>query len=136
MTLVGEPEATYVADTHALYWYLQNPERLGAGASAAFRLAELRAALVWVPAIVVAELFYLTSKLGQPLRPARLLEDLAEAAGLALSDLGAPQLSRLDAVNLPEMHDRLIAAEALYRQATIISKDAALSASAAVATVW
>lgn len=136
MTLPGERPESYVADTHALYWYLQSPERLGTGATAAFRLAELHGAVVWVPAIVVAELFYLTSKLGRPLAPARLLADLEEAAGLALSDLGASQLSRLDAVDLPEMHDRLIAAEALYRQATIISKDAALASVMGIATVW
>jgi len=36
----------YIADTHALYWYLQNPHRLSPAADAVFRLAEKQGALM------------------------------------------------------------------------------------------
>jgi len=49
----------YVADTHALYWYLINSPLLGAGASAAFDEADNGNALIYIPSIVLAELYFL-----------------------------------------------------------------------------
>ena len=66
----------FVADTHALWWYFQSPERLSIAASAVFQLAETGNATVVVPAIVVAEFYYLSAKLGSPLEPSALLEAL------------------------------------------------------------
>ena len=57
----------FVADTHALWWYFRSPERLSVAASAVFQLAETGNATVVVPAIVVAEFYYLSAKLGSPL---------------------------------------------------------------------
>ncbi|CAN5857362.1 hypothetical protein BH20ACI4_BH20ACI4_34800 [soil metagenome] len=39
----------YVADTHALLWYLQNSPRLGQNASAAFDEADNGNALIYIP---------------------------------------------------------------------------------------
>ena len=58
----------FVADTHALWWYFRSPERLSVAASAVFQLAETGNATVVVPAIVVAEFYYLSVKLGSPPR--------------------------------------------------------------------
>jgi PIN domain nuclease of toxin-antitoxin system len=44
----------YVADTHALFWYLTNSPSLGANASLAFDEADADQALIYIPAIVVA----------------------------------------------------------------------------------
>ena len=59
----------FVADTHALWWYFRSPERLSVAASAVFQLAETGNATVVVSAIVVAEFYYLSAKLGSPLEP-------------------------------------------------------------------
>jgi len=53
----------YVADTHSLLWYLLNLPALGKQASAAFDEADNGNALIHIPAIVFAELFYLNVKL-------------------------------------------------------------------------
>ena len=54
--MIRNPELpTYVADTHALFWYLENPDRLSLAADAVFRLAAAGGALIVVPAIVVAK---------------------------------------------------------------------------------
>lgn len=53
----------YVTDTHALYWYLLNLPLLGKRASAAFDEADNGNALIYIPAIVFAEMFYLNVKL-------------------------------------------------------------------------
>ena len=127
----------FVADTHALWWYFRSPERLSVAASAVFRLAETGNATVVVPAIVVAEFYYLSVKLGRPLGASALLEALDSVDGIELSDLGRAQLERLDRFpEIPEMHDRLIAAEADALGAAVMTRDEALAASEGVVTIW
>ena len=127
----------FVADTHALWWYFRSPERLGVAADAVFQLAATGNATVVVPAIVVAEFYYLSAKLGSPLEPAALLEALDSVSGIELSELGRAQLERLDRFpEVPEMHDRLIAAEAEALGALVVTRDEVLTASERVATVW
>ena len=130
-------QTRFVADTHALWWYFRSPERLSVAASAVFRLAETGNATVVVPAIVVAEFYYLSAKLGSPLGASALLEALDAVGGIELSDLGRAQLERLDQFpEIPEMHDRLIAAEADALGAAVVTRDEALATSEGVPTIW
>lgn len=127
----------FVVDTHALWWYLRSPERLSVAASAIFRLAETGNAIIVVPAIVIAEFYYLSAKLGQPFSPADLLEIIASVDGIELSDLGRRQLEMLDRIlDVPEMHDRLIAAESIAFGASVVTRDEMLAASDMIDTVW
>ena len=129
--------ARFVVDTHALWWYLTTPERLSAAVSAVFRLVETGSATIIVPAIVVAELYYVSVKLRRPMAPSALLDTLASVGGIELSDLGRTQLEWLDRLpEIPEMHDRLIAAEAMVRQAPVVTRDAVLSDSPQIETIW
>ena len=129
--------AQFVVDTHALWWYLRSPERLTAAASAVFRLAETGNATIIVPAIAVAELYFLSVKIGQPFVPSDLLDALASVSGIELSDLGRAQLEKLNLLQeIPEMHDRLIAAESFVRDAPVVTRDEALTTSHRVQTIW
>ena len=129
--------ARFVVDTHALWWYLRSPDCLTPTASAVFRLAETGNATIVVPAIAVAELYFLSVKLKQPVAPSTLLDALTSVSGIELSDLGRAQLERLDQFpDIPEMHDRLIAAESAALDAPVVTRDATLSASPNVETVW
>ena len=129
--------ARFVVDTHALWWYLRSPERLTTAASAVFRLAETGNATIIVPAIAVAEFYFLSAKLGQPIPPSDLLAALDAVCGVELSDLGRAQLERLDRFpEIPEMHDRLIAAEAAALDAPVVTRDETLTASVQIETVW
>ena len=129
--------ARFVVDTHALWWYLRSPERLTTAASAVFRLAETGNATIIVPAIAVAEFYFLSAKLGQPIPPSDLLAALDAVGGIELSDLGRVQLERLDRFpEIPEMHDRLIAAEAAALDAPVVTRDETLTASVQIETVW
>ena len=124
-------------DTHALWWYLRSPERLSAAASAVFRLAETGNATIIVPAIAVAEFYFLSVKLGQPFTPSDLLDALDEVSRIELSDLGKAQLAGLDLFpEIPEMHDRLIAAESVALDAPVVTRDEILADSPQVETVW
>ena len=54
-----------------------------------------------------------------------------------MSDLGRAQLERLVTFpEIPEMQDRLIAAEAAALDAPVLTRDEALSASPHIETVW
>ena len=132
-----DSQVRFVADTHALWWYLRDPERLSAAASVVFRLVEGGNATLIVPAIVVAELYSLSVKLRQPMAPSTLMDDLASVGGIELSDLGRTQLEWLDRLlEIPEMHDRLIAAEAIVLGAPVVSRDPVLVDSLQIETIW
>ena len=127
----------FVLDTHALYWYLGQPQRLSVAADAVFRLAEAGGARLIVPAITIAELYYLTVKVGHPVAPSVVLDALKGVDAIEVSDRGEIQLRMLDqATDVPEMHDRLIAAEALSRNAAVVTRDESLARSTQIATVW
>ena len=127
----------YVVDTHALYCYRRVPSRLSAAADAVFRLASAGEAYVIVPAIVVAEMFYLTQKAGAPISPAELIGDIRQSREFVFSDLGQPQLERIaDIAGISEMHDRLIVAEALVYRAALVSRDEVVRDSGAVPVIW
>ena len=128
---------TYVADTHALWWYLNSSDRLSPAADAVFRLIETGNALLIVPAIVIAEIYFLSVKLGRPLPPRDLYEALDSVDGVLISPLDRRKLAALQEVHdVPEMHDRLIAAEAFVLDAPIITRDQDLAGSQHIATIW
>ena len=127
----------FLVDTHALWWYLHSPDRLSPAASAVFRLAETGNADIVVPAIVVAEFHFLSVKLGRTLAPTALLDTLERVAGIRMSELGRAQMERVaDFPEIPDIHDRLIAAESAAFDMPLVTKDAILSASAQIQTVW
>lgn len=127
----------FVLDSHALWWYLKLPQRLSSSAEAIFRQAEAGNAALVVPAIVAAEVYYLSVKLGQPLTLPVFLDDLTSVHGMYLVDLGVAQLALLDRLpEIPEMHDRLIAAEALALGVPVVTRDPVIAASPQVQSIW
>jgi len=127
----------FVTDTPALFWYRQEPRRLSPAADAVFRLAYASGARILVPAIVIAELYYLTMKIGAVQSPSDLLAGINSSREFVFLELGQADLENLERVNdVREMHDRLICAAALANGAAIITKDETLRNSADVQTIW
>ena len=127
----------FLIDTHALWWYLFNPDRLSPAAAAIFRLTETGNATIVVPAIVVSEFYFLSVKVGQTIPIADLFSLLEAVAGIRMSVLGRRQVERLaDFPEISEIHDRLIAAESVVFGMPLVTKDAELLASPQVETVW
>ena len=127
----------YVTDTHALFWYRQEPSKLSPSADAVFRLAYAGGARILVPAIVISELYYLTRKIGAVQSPSDLLAGINSSLEFVFLELGQADLENLEKVDdVPEMHDRLICAAALAHGAAIITRDETLRNSAAVQTIW
>ena len=127
----------FVVDTHALWWHFKASPRLSLRVSDIFRMADAGEAIIIVPAIVVAEFYFLSIKFRQPVLPSELMDAVNTARGFELSDLGMAQLEKLDDLQeIPEMHDRLIAAESLVLDAPVITRDRVFSNSSQVETVW
>lgn len=127
----------FVADTHSLIWRLTDSPRLGAAARRVFDDVDAGVAGLVIPAIAVAELVFAIDKHKLPLdmtavitrwqsNPAIEIVDLRLSVVMLLPHLGA----------VPEMHDRLIVAEALSRDAPLLTRDPRIAAAGLVATVW
>jgi predicted nucleic acid-binding protein len=94
-------------------------------------------ATIIVPAIVVAEFYFLSIKFHEPFTPSELIDAMKDPIGFEFSDLGMAQLEKLDDLQeIPEMHDRLIAAESLVLDAPVITRDRVFSNSSQIETVW
>ena len=127
----------YVADTHALFWYLTDNPRLGAAASRAFDEADASAALIYIPAIVLAELYFLNEKLGAPLDFPAEFARLRQSAQFALFPFVPEEVLEFAAnAATPEMHDRIIVGAARKLNAACLTKDSKIAASKLVAVIW
>lgn len=127
----------YLADTHALFWYLTGSDRLGPNAQRAFDEGERGQATVYVPAIVLAELCYLNRKFGRPLDFAAEFRRLSGAEQIELVPLMPRDVLKLD--EMPEhleMHDCMIACAAHRIGAAVLTKDHAIGSIPGFATVW
>lgn len=108
--------SNYISDTHALIWYLSGSSRLGDGAREIFDSVMDGDARIFIPAIVVAELMMFAEK-HKNIEPEKVLAKLRSISGfefLALLPETAEKIHDLTA--LPDIHDRLIVAEALLQK--------------------
>jgi PIN domain nuclease of toxin-antitoxin system len=127
--------AIYIADTHALLWYLADSPRLSAAAKKAFDEAKTGRVTVVVPAIVLAELIWTILK-------GRINVDLKRVLATVQKHYTITPLEPADVLKLPdlspipEMHDRMIVAEALRRGASLITRDEVIIKSGLVPVIW
>ena len=129
--------ATYVADTHALLWYLGGSPQLSSAARAAFDEAASGESQVLVPAIAIAELVMLAERRHGVIDIPRIVSALRGTSNFRLTSLSPEIALRIQALTkLSDIHDRLIVAEALESLASLITRDQAIAASGYVPTVW
>jgi PIN domain nuclease of toxin-antitoxin system len=131
----------YVADTHALLWPLYLPDRVGHAARAAFAAADAGEARIHVPALVVAEVLMVAEKgRMRGVTKAAVLPVIAQMRGSSnypLSTLPPSLVLRSAEIpSIPDIFDRIIAAEALVRAVPLLSCDSVLRRVADVLTVW
>ena len=127
----------YVTDTHSLLWYLHNPKRLGPAAATAFGQVAANEADLIVPVIVIAEIIYVLQAGKVTVDFESVLTRLQASPNVAIAPLTlehALALRTLTAV--PEMHDRMVVAEAHLRNAALITRDQTITASSLVPVVW
>jgi len=125
---------TYVVDTRALAWYLDDDPRLGAKAEA---ILDNRRVRIIVPVIVLTEIKYLAHR-G---RIAQTLDDVLRAINSDPRCTIYPvDLSVVLAVSVDlDIHDSLIVGTALVQREIvdgILTRDEVIVASGLVPTVW
>ena len=127
----------FCLDTHAIYWRRIASPKLSAPAAQVYQDGIDGKAILMVPHIVVAELFYLLRKHGHVALYVPMLADFQTLPYYRLEPLTLGDLAALDSiVEIPEMHDRLIALAAKRLGATLVTKDATIYASAQVKCLW
>lgn len=127
----------YLADTHALYWYLLGSPNLGAAAKAAFDEGKQGQALIYLPAIVLAELYYLNKKQGQPIDFAATFNRLAASAQFVFISFTAADTLDFDAhATVREMHDRMIVGAAKRLGVPCLTCDKSIAGSGLIGIIW
>lgn len=127
----------YVTDTHSLLWYVSRSSRLGQKAFAVFQDAEAGTALIHIPAIVFAELFYLNVKLKKPIDFAAKFAELEQAPQFVLTPFDPEDVLDFDRDSgVAEMHDRMIVGLARRLGCPLLTVDRNITESGAVDVVW
>lgn len=131
---------TAVADTHAALWYLFNDERLSIKARNFIETAAREGNQIAVSSISFIEMVHLIEK-GRVLSTSlsRVAANV-EAADIVFAEVPvnlyiARALSRVNAVQVPDMPDRIIAATAVHLNVPVISRDGRIRLSN-LATIW
>ena len=128
--------AEYVADTVALVLYLEK-RKYGTIAEQIFDSAETAATIIYIPAMVFAEILYLSEK-------KRITATLTDALDLVKTSPNFRELPMSGDViktvaqiaDIPELHDRIISASARFLNLELVTNDAKIQNSNFVRTVW
>ena len=116
----------FITDTVGLARYLE--DNLPGPASDVFSLAERGEALILVPQIVMGEFIYIAMKrrlrLADPKNAVkRVLDELRGTSFIFQSNFPQDGWDVFLSLDIPELHDRLIAAETVTRGLSLISND-------------
>jgi PIN domain nuclease of toxin-antitoxin system len=129
-----------VADTHTVIWYLAADTRLSHAARRTIDTAARNGNRIAISAITLVEMVYLIERGRIPAqRFTELIDELSDIGSVfvetPLDVLTARTLTRIDAAQVPDMPDRIIAATAVQLNVPLISRDARIQASS-VRTIW
>ena len=128
--------AEYVADTVALVLYLEK-RRSGGIAEQIFDSAENASTIVYIPAMVFAEILYISEK-------NRISATLTDALDLTANFPNFKELpmngdiirTAAQIADIPELHDRIISASAHFMNLELITNDTKIQSSNFVRTIW
>ncbi len=129
----------FVADTVGLVRYLE--DSLPPAANRAFKEAERGRAMIFLPEIALGEFLYITLRgrvrISDPVSLAgEVLDQLRSAAYITLSPLSLEAWKTFLGLNISELHDRMIAADAMSRGLPLISNNPSFAAVKQLRTIW
>ncbi len=126
----------YVADTMAVVLHLEN-RKSSAIVKQIFDAADAEQIVIHIPAIVFAEILYLSEKKRIGLTLADVKKHLQKFPKYRETPLNFGIIEHAEQIkDIPELHDRLIAATAKYLNLELITNDPKINNSAFVETVW
>ncbi len=129
----------YVVDTVAFVRHLE--DRLSPKAGRIFDEAESGRNHLFLPEIALAEFVYICLKgrlksTRPELKVRDVLHNLSASGAFTISGMTLGAWETFVDLHIPELHDRMIAAEAIARDVTLISNDSAFDGIAGLARVW
>jgi PIN domain nuclease of toxin-antitoxin system len=127
----------FVSDTHALLWWFTDSPRLGPNALAVFEQCERGEHVIFIPSIVIAEALSIFDKKRISFNFRTLFRNISNSRNFVLIALDYQVLQKMiDLKDIPELHDKIIAATAKHLNLPIITKDNVLRHLASVKTIW
>ena len=127
----------YVVDSHALLWFITEDKRLSSVAEQILDRAEVGEVMVFVPTIVLAEINNIVRKKNLEITIEEILDRIEQGDGLAIAAFDLTVFQTM--LRLPqnwEIHDRIIAATAVYSEAKLITRDEVLRNADEIETLW
>jgi predicted nucleic acid-binding protein len=127
--------SSYVTDTMALVKFMMGKKVINDESHEAFQAADQGEGAIIIPAVVLMEVLYLFEKNRIPVGLLHT-EDLMESDNYQFEPLSLEILKTgSEITDIPELHDRLIAATARHLDLPIITNDPDICASEFVTTV-
>lgn len=125
---------TYVADAHAIAYYLRGS--LPADADNTFRQVEKEKGTMFFPAIALAEIIHVFEKTRKRTRIWEMFNKIDEYPTFRIHPLGEQVLKMVPEIELIELHDRIIVATAKLVKAKLVTKDKEIQRSGIIETIW
>ncbi|MCH8291984.1 PIN domain-containing protein [Candidatus Poribacteria bacterium] len=127
----------YVTDTTGLIRHLAKSKKQGKNASKIFEEADRGNCIVFIPVMVLMEILYLSEKS----RISTTLPDVTQFVQNSTnyriySITGEVVLKAKEVTDIPELHDKVIAATAVLLGFPLISKDSVINQSRFLETIW
>jgi PIN domain nuclease of toxin-antitoxin system len=127
----------YRADTVAIVRYLRAHPALGKQAAKLLRSADQGDHHIYLSAISLMEVMYLSEAKRVDVRVDDLIELVSHSANYEIVPVGAEIVSVATGIDdVPDLHDRMIAASASWLGVPILTSDAVMSRSRHVNTIW
>lgn len=124
----------YVADTHALIWYLIGT--LPKEVDNIFQSAEKGESIIYIPTIVLAECLYLVEDGKIDLDFDELLAKIETSRNFVPVSFSFEVLKALPQINLSELHDRIVVATARIIGGKLLTRDEEIKSSGLVEVIW
>lgn len=130
-----------VADTHAIIWYLVEPERLSPNALLALDQATNTGQLIYISAISIVEMCYLVERGRLPKLVLQRLLNVCDArdavvVSIPLSRAIAETIHQIPRDSVPDMPDQIIAATALHINLPLVSRDRKIQSLEEIQIIW
>ena len=126
----------YVTDTHSLVWYFTENPRLSKKALKVFEKTVKEGTII-IPTVVLAEIMHIAKKGRITMSFTETVEKIEENENFEITPLDLDILKKADEIDCElEMHDRLIAATALFFDVPLITRDQTIKDSDLCRIIW